>query len=75
MRDSTPLRSLALAAGVAASIGLAGCARHVPHHRHVVPAEVTLENEHGDAKVVVVHREPAPRRHCWRHRRHWHCQR
>ena len=57
-----------------------GCTRHVVHHhrphaRHSVKHVTVLENEHNDTKVVVVHKRPKPARHCWKHRRHWHCNR
>jgi hypothetical protein len=46
------------------------------HHIHHPPrSAVVLDGEHHDAKIVVVHKRPAPRRHCWKHRAHWHCTR
>ena len=60
------------------AVGSLGCARHVVHHhphgRHAVKHVTVLENEHTDEKVVVVHTRPKPKRHCWKHRRHWHCR-
>lgn len=66
----TLLVALAVAAWLAT-----GCARHVHHHGASADKVVVLDEEHADPKVVVVHKKPAPARHCWRHRRHWHCRR
>lgn len=53
-------------------LGATGCVHHVQHsHR----SAVVLDGEHHDAKIVVVHKRPVPRRHCWKHRAHWHCSR
>ena len=63
----------AIALGVAGSFG---CARHVVHHHPPAIKHVTvLEKEHGDQKFVVVRAKPGKKRHCWKHRAHWHCHR
>lgn len=64
---------------MAIAVGGSGCVRHVVHHNphgaRAVKHVTVLEGEHGDRKVVVVHRRPRPARACWRHARHWHCRR
>jgi hypothetical protein len=63
-----PLRGILLVLLLTA-LGATRCVHHI-HHGH--RSAVVLDAEHHDAKVVVVHKRPAPRRHCWKHRRHWH---
>lgn len=69
------MRGLAVAAavGLGLVLGGAGCVRHV-HHHHSHDA-ASLERDHQDTHVVIVHERPEPKRHCWRHGRHWHCRR
>lgn len=66
------MRTLILATACALLLGGAtACVRH--HHHHYADAG-TLERRHGDRSGVIVHHQPAGDRHCWRHRRHWHCR-
>ena len=67
-------RKLGLWVATLALLGTSGtgCARrvHVHHHDPVV----VLEKEHEDKTIVIVNERPAPRRKCWKHRKHWHCR-
>ncbi len=54
------------------AVPTASCA----HPRPARPAKVVvLDDEHEDPTIVIVRTRPAHHRHCWRHRRHWHCRR
>ncbi len=66
-----PVAALALAALLAP----VGCVHHVHHHERPSKVVIDLDREHDDPEVVVIHKRPRPHRHCWRHRRHWHCRR
>ena len=65
-------KSLLLPLVLAFALLGAGCAHH--RHHHAPPAKVVV-HEHDDPAIVVVHTKPAPKRHCWKHGRHWHCRR
>ncbi|MAE93202.1 MAG: hypothetical protein CL910_00940 [Deltaproteobacteria bacterium] len=55
-----------------------GCAhhhkRHVAHHAPKPKVVVHVDAEHDDPNIVIVHKKPAPKRHCRKHRHHWHCR-
>ncbi len=56
------------------AVASVGCAHRVVHHRPHKTV-VALDREHHSHKVVIVHKAPAPKRHCTKHRGHWHCRR
>lgn len=60
---------------LAAALALGGCVHHVHHHGPPAKVVIDLDAEHDDPTVVVIHKRPGPHRHCWKHRRHWHCRR
>jgi len=65
--------ALGFVLGLGVALGTSGCVRHV--HRDGPDTVVILDREHDDPAIVVVIERPAAERHCWKHRKHWHCRR
>ena len=70
------MRTVLAALACAVLIGGLGCVHvHRPvHHGHKPPTAVLLADEHSDSRIVIVDLKPMKHRHCWKHKRHWHCR-
>lgn len=38
-----------------------------------VKSIIVLEKEHQSHNVAILKHHPGSRKHCWTHKRHWHC--
>ncbi len=54
-------------------LGATGCVKHV-HHEAPPKKVAVLDTEHHDKTILVVYEKPTKHRHCWKHRKHWHCR-
>ena len=60
---------------------LSACVVRPAHHGKRIKVKVpvrtvlVLEQEHSGHNVLVVNVKPAKKRNCWKHKKHWHCNR